>query len=61
MATSILDPRAFLQAGSALTDKVERIPVSISTAPDRAEELVEERAHPRAARNVVAEQLPRRL
>jgi len=53
MATSIFDPPAFIQACSARTDKVERIPVSISTGPNRAEELVEETASARLARILV--------
>jgi hypothetical protein len=53
MATSIFDPPAFIQACSALTDKVERILVSISTGPNRAEELVEETAGARGARILV--------
>jgi class 3 adenylate cyclase len=65
MATSILDPPAFIQAGSTLTDKVERIPVSISSGPNRAEELVEETASARGARSLVpgiaADALARRI
>jgi class 3 adenylate cyclase len=53
MAASIFDPPASIQACSALTDKVERIPVSISTGPNRAEELVEEAASARGARILV--------
>jgi adenylate cyclase len=53
MATSILDSPAFIQACSALTDKVGRKPVSIATDPNRAEEAVEETASARGARILV--------
>ena len=53
MATSILDPPAFIQACSALTDKVERKPVPIATGPNRAEGLAEEIASAGGARILV--------
>ena len=53
MATSIPDPPAFIQACSALSDKLKRMPVSISAAPNRAEELVEETASAHGARILV--------
>ena len=53
MFTSILDPPAFIQGCSALSDKLERIPVSISTGPNRAKELEEETASAHGARSLV--------
>lgn len=53
MATSILDPPAFIQACSALSDKLGRKPVSIATGPNRAKKLVDETASARGARILV--------
>jgi class 3 adenylate cyclase len=53
MATSIPDLPAFIQACSALSDKVGRKPVSIATGPNRAEKLVDEKASARGARILV--------
>jgi class 3 adenylate cyclase len=53
MATSILDSPAFIQACSALTDKVGRKPVSIATDPNRAKELVDKTASAHGARILV--------
>jgi len=53
MFTSILDPPAFVQAGSALSDELGRKPVSIATGPNRAEKLVDETASARGAQVLV--------
>jgi class 3 adenylate cyclase len=53
MATSILDPPAFIEARSTPTDTLGRIPASISTGPNRAEELLEETSSARGARILV--------
>jgi class 3 adenylate cyclase len=53
MATSIPDLPSFIQACSALSDKVGRKPVSIATGPNRAEKLVDEKASARGARILV--------
>lgn len=53
MDTSIPDLPAFIQACSALSDKVRRKPVSIATGPNRAEKLVDEKASARGARILV--------
>jgi class 3 adenylate cyclase len=53
MTTSISGPPAFIQACGALADEVERIPVSISTDPNRAAELAEEKASARGTRILV--------
>src|SRR5450631_4668641 len=53
MATSILDPPDFVQAGSALSDKLGRKSVSTANDPNRAEKLVEETASARGARVLV--------
>jgi class 3 adenylate cyclase len=50
MATSILDPPAFIHACSALSDKLGRKPESIATGPSRAEKLVDKTASARGAR-----------
>jgi class 3 adenylate cyclase len=53
MATPIFDPPAFIQACSALSDKLGGKPVSIATGPNSAEKPVNETANARGARILV--------
>jgi class 3 adenylate cyclase len=50
MLTPILDPPAFIQACSALSDEGGRKLVSIATCPNRAEQLVDQTATARGTR-----------